>query len=221
MSCKGSYKYYSQQDSFDTDKILCCMIDSDLLIAYGAAYKNVVANETIFEEGAECHFYYQLEGGSIKWVNIDDTGTEFIHIMVVPGECVGEMSLFDKQPYAASAIAETKSIILRLHAPSFQKLISENPEILLLFTKLMAQRLRYKFLMSKEIAFHKPEQTISSLLNHFKKSNLHFCNDCSRLNLTRQQIADMTGMRVETVIRTIRSMHIRGKLKIEKGRVYC
>jgi hypothetical protein len=31
----------------------------------------------------------------------------------------------------------------------------------------------------------------------------------------------MTGLRVETVIRSIRELHEKGKLKIEKGKVFC
>ena len=197
------------------------MIDTDLLLTWGAAYKKVKAGEILFSEGSEANFYHQIEDGIIKWINVDENGTEFIHNIITSGESFGELPLFDGQPYAASAIAETDCVILRLHKSSFQQLLHENPEILFSFTKLMAQRLRYKFLISKEVASHKPEQTLSSLLTHFKKSNLHFCEDCSQLKLTRQQLASMTGMRVETVIRTMRNMHEQGKLKIEKGMVYC
>ena len=197
------------------------MIDTDLLLTWGAAYKKVKAGEILFSEGSEANFYHQIEDGIIKWINVDENGTEFIHNIITSGESFGELPLFDGQPYAASAIAETDCVILRLHKSSFQQLLHENPEILFSFTKLMAQRLRYKFLISREVASHKPEQTLSSLLTHFKKSNLHFCEDCSQLKLTRQQLASMTGMRVETVIRTMRNMHEQGKLKIEKGRVYC
>jgi CRP/FNR family transcriptional regulator, cyclic AMP receptor protein len=197
------------------------MINTDLLLTWGAAYKKVNAGEVIFREGSEANFYHQLEDGIIRWINVDENGTEFIHNIIIAGESFGELPLFDDQPYAASAIAETDSVILRLHKATFRQLLQENPAILFSFTKLMAQRLRYKFFLSKEVASHKPEQTLSSLLTHFKKSNLHFCGDCSQLKLTRQQLANMTGMRVETVIRTMRTMHEQGKLKIEKGRVYC
>jgi CRP/FNR family transcriptional regulator, cyclic AMP receptor protein len=202
-------------------KLLSKMINTDLLIAWGAAYKKVQAGEIIFSEGCEAQFYHQLESGIVKWVNIDDTGTEFIHNIITAGESFGELPLFDDQPYAACAIAETDGVILRLHKSTFRQLLHENPEILFSFTKLMAERLRYKFFISKQVAAHKPEQTLSSLLNHFKKSNTHFCNDCSQLKLTRQQLASMTGMRVETVIRTMRNMHEQGRLKIKGGKVYC
>ena len=197
------------------------MINTDLLIAWGAAYKKVQAGEIIFSEGNEAQFYHQLESGIVKWVNIDEAGTEFIHNIITDGESFGELPLFDDQPYAASAVAEVDSVILRLHKSTFSQLLHENRDILFSFTKLMAERLRYKFFISKQVAAHKPEQTLSSLLNHFKKSNTHFCNDCSQLKLTRQQLASMTGMRVETVIRTMRNMHEQGRLKIKGGKVYC
>jgi len=37
------------------------MINTDLLIAWGAAYKKVQAGEIIFSEGNEAQFYHQLE----------------------------------------------------------------------------------------------------------------------------------------------------------------
>jgi CRP-like cAMP-binding protein len=71
------------------------------------------------------------------------------------------------------------------------------------------------------MANHDPEHSISALLNYFKETKKNICTKCNMVKLTRQQIADMTGLRVETVIRTIRSMHEKGDLHIKKGKVYC
>jgi CRP-like cAMP-binding protein len=40
------------------------------------------------------------------------------------------------------------------------------------------------------------------------------------VQLTRQQIADLTGLRVETVIRTIRRMHEDGILVLKGHKIY-
>jgi len=197
------------------------MIDIDTLLATGAAYKKVKAGEIIFQESAECYFYHQLVSGVVRWVNIDDEGNEFIQNMIDPGECFGELPLFDDAPYAASAIAETDAVILRLHKSSFIQLVIERPDIHFRFTKLMSERLRFKFLLLNELAHHDPEQSISTLLQYMKQNNKNVCSKCYKVNLTRQQIANMTGLRVETVIRTIRHLHEKGKLVIEKGKVYC
>ena len=197
------------------------MIDIDLLLAWGAAFKKVPKGNTIFTEGTACSFYYQLVSGRVRWMNINEEGKEFIHTIIDPGECFGELPLFDDEPYAATAIADEDSVLIRLHKPVFSQLIRENIAIHLKFSKLLAQKVRFKLILLKSLACHNPEIMISALLQYFKKENKNFCSDCNQLKLTRQQIADMTGLRVETVIRSMRNMHEKGELLINKGKVYC
>ena len=196
------------------------MIDIDTLLTWGATYKKVDAEETIFQEGSECHFYYQLVSGSVRWVNINEEGKEFIQTIIEPGECFGELPLFDDEPYAASAIANKESVVIRLNKSTFKQLLKEQPELHFQFSKLITQRLRYKFILVQELSSANPEHTITTLLNYFKKSERHICPNCNQVNLTRQQIANMTGLRVETVIRTIKQLEEKGTLKIEKGKVF-
>lgn len=197
------------------------MIDIDILLSVGAAYKKVAAGDIIFREGNPCCFYNQLVSGSVRWVNVDEEGNEFIQNMIEAGECFGEMPLFDDQPYAATAVAETDVVVIRLHKSEFHQLIMDRQDIHFAFSKLMAERIRFKFMLLKEIASHCPQQSISSLLAYMKKHKKNFCPACNKVKLTRQQIASMTGLRVETVIRTIRVLHEKGELTIEKGKVYC
>ncbi len=197
------------------------MVDIDILLTMGAAYKKVAAGEIIFREGATACFYYQLVSGSVRWTNIDDDGKEFIQNMIGPGECFGELPLFDGEPFAASAVAETDAVIIRLHISSFHQLVLERPEIHFEFTKLLSQRLRFKFMLLKELSNHNPEHSIVSLLNYLKQNKKNICSKCNKINLTRQHIANMTGLRVETVIRTMRHLHDKGQLLIQKGKVYC
>lgn len=197
------------------------MIDIDTLLAWGAAFKKLKAGEVIFNEGAESQFYYQLVSGSVRWVNINEEGKEFLQVMIEPGECFGELPLFDDKPFAATTIANEDAVIIRLHKSTFLQLIKENPEIHFAFSRLLTERLRFKFFILKEMANHNPENSISTLLSYFKQNKKNICPKCNQVKLTRQQIADMTGLRVETVIRTIKNLQSKGQLVIEKGKVYC
>lgn len=142
------------------------MIDIETLLDLGAIHKNISANEMIFEEGTECHFYYQLVSGSVRWVNISKEGKEFVQDMIEPGECFGEFPLFDEGTYAASVIANTDSVILRLNKQNFQQLMKDEPAIHFAFTKLLVERLRFRFLLSKNLAGNKPSEKICSLLTY-------------------------------------------------------
>lgn len=196
------------------------MIEIDTLLAWGASYKKVAAGEVIFLEDTHACFYCQLVEGSVRWVNIDESGIEFIQYMVDPGESFGELPLFDNEPYAATAIADKDSVIIRLHRSAFIQLLKENPDIHFAFSTLLAQRVRFKLFILKEMAHQNPEHRISTLLDYFKNSKRNICSKCNQLKLTRQQLANMTGLRVETVIRTMRNMHEAGKLRIDRGKVY-
>ena len=197
------------------------MIDIDLLLVWGAAFKKATKGSTIFSEGTTCSFYYQLVSGQVRWMNINEEGKEFIYTIIEPGESFGELPLFDDEPYAATAITDEDSVVIRLHKPVFAQLLRENMALHFKFSKLLAQQIRFKLILLKLLACHDPETMISALLQHFKKEHKNFCGDCNQLKLTRQQIADMTGLRVETVIRSMRHMHEKGELLITKGKVYC
>lgn len=196
------------------------IIDIDTLLAWGAIYKQVSAGEVVFSEGQDCYYYYQVVSGSIRWVNIDEEGREYIQTIIEPGESFGEMPLFDDEPYAASAIAEEDSIIIKLRKQVFLQLVKENPDIHFALSRIMAKRIRFRFILLKSIAYHAPETRVSALLEYLKKEKKNFCSVCNQVKLTRQQIADMTGLRVETVIRVMRHMHDKGAIRIEKGKVY-
>lgn len=197
------------------------IIDEDLLLTWGATYKKVSKDEIIFHEGSTGFYYHQLIKGKVKWYNIDEEGKEFLQCLIGEGESFGELPLLDDGPYVSSAAAVEDSILLRLRKEIFLQLLRGNPQIHFRFTRLMTERLRSKFIFLKELTHTDPERKIITVLNHYKENIEIACNGKIKIDLTRQQIANMTGLRVETVIRTIRSLHENGQLIIEKGKVFC
>ena len=141
-------------------------------------------------------------------------------VMVKSGECFGEFPLFDDGLYAATAISDRATAIYRLPKESFIQLLNEHPNIHFKFSRLLVQRLRFKFMILDEFSHQDPEHLIFSLLNYFRQSKKNICPETHLVKLTRQQIADMTALRVETVIRTMRQMHTTGKIQIHRGRVF-
>lgn len=196
------------------------MIDIDILLTWGATYKKLAPEEILFKEGTACNFYYQVVSGQMRWVNINEDGKEYLQTLTEPGECIGELPLFDGGFFAATAIANKETHVLRLHQSVFQQLLISQPDIHFSFSRLLTQRLRFKFFLLKEVASHNPENIITALLKYLKEKGDHVCPVCNQLKLTRKQIAEMTGLRVETVIRVMRHLNEKGFLQIQKGKVY-
>jgi CRP-like cAMP-binding protein len=188
---------------------------------YGAVTKSFDKNEIIFEEGKLPTHYYQVVSGEIKMSNYNDGGREFIQGIFYKGQSFGEPPLFLNEKYPANAIAVANSQVFLLPKINFMKLLEENPTISIKIIENLAQRLYYKSVMAAEISTHEPEHRVLKLIDHgivyfnFKKDANGYL-----INFTRQQIGDLTGMRVETVIRAIKVLEKKGELKIINRKVY-
>lgn len=197
------------------------MIASELLEKYDTIRKTIDKNEILFEEGNLPTHYYQIISGEIKMSNYNDDGREFIQGIFYKDQSFGEPPLFLNQKYPANAIAVENTEIFLLPKVIFMKLLQENPSVSINIIENLAQRLYYKSIMAAEISTHEPEHRVLKLIDHgiayfnFKKdANGHL------INFTRQQIGDLTGLRVETVIRAIKALEKKGQLKIINRKVY-
>jgi CRP/FNR family transcriptional regulator len=196
-------------------------IDTDILITWGAVYKKFYKHENVFEEGAHPKYYHQIVDGDVKMYNTNEEGKEFIQGMFKSGESFGEPPLFINEIYPSSAITCHESVIIRLHKDSFFKLLAEYPKIQESFNYLFAKRIYSKAITSREIVNNNPEHRIIAFLDSFKKSeNLDQSKTAILIPYTRQEIANFTGLRVETVIRTLIKMDECGKVSIQNRKVY-
>ncbi|SFS82895.1 Crp/Fnr family transcriptional regulator [Sphingobacterium wenxiniae] len=196
------------------------MIPVEILLEKGATYRKLDPGEVIFHEGTHASYYYQIVSGRVRWCNLLDDGREVLHKVVEPGDIFGELPLFDGEPYASSAIADTPAVLLRLRADTFHEILKENSAIHFAFSKSMVSDLRFKFMLTDIISRNCPEDIITQLIQYLNQEKKLICQECNRLMLTRQQLANMTGLRVETIIRAIKNMEKEERLSIVKGKVF-
>ena len=195
------------------------MIDEKLLLEEGATIRKYKKNQSIFYEGDKGMYYFQIAKGSIKMVSVNDTGKEFIQGIFKAGDSFGEPVLLLDEPYPATAIANEDSAILRLNKEAFISILKKYPDIHFRFSQVLAMRIYQKAIMAKEITTYGPEHRIFSVLKILKKDS-KLNGAPYKVELSRQQIADMTGLRVETVIRSIKKLQEKKLINIEKGKIY-
>lgn len=199
------------------------MIDIDVLKNYGAKEITLVKDELLFREQDQALNYFQVLSGSIKMITNSEDGQEFIQGIFKANDSFGEPPLFCSFQYPSSAKALEPTVIIKLGKENFFKLLKENFEIHLQLDKILCQRLKYKSMILSEISFYDPEHRIMSILSYLKedstkstitKNGMLRSNHTYIVPFTRQQLADMSGLRVETVIRTVKKMEGDGKLQL-------
>ncbi len=194
------------------------MIPENLLLDYGATIEKIDANEVILSEKKRADFYFQIKTGEVKMFNLNENGKEFVQGIFYDGESFGEPPLFADFKYPASASSVKVTELYKLSKSKLFELLTNNPEINLKFTKALAKRLYYKATILKEISVHPPEHRILALIDFLKSK--YGSEKLFQVELTRQQIADLTGLRVETVIRAIKQLEQDGEIKLIKRKVY-
>ncbi|WP_316815734.1 Crp/Fnr family transcriptional regulator [Pedobacter nyackensis] len=197
------------------------MIDEHLLTRFGARLASFDKGEVLFNQGELPRYYCQIHSGAIKMNNFNDEGKEFVQGLFSEGDSFGEPPLFLKDTYPANAVAIVCSKVFLLPKEKFMDLLMANPEIHLNVTTILAKRLYYKSIMASEIASQEPEHRVLKLMDYFK-TKIHKVpvGESYKVEITRQQIADLTGLRVETVIRSIKSLEKKGELVISNRKVY-
>ncbi len=196
------------------------MIDQQSLMNSGAVLKKYKRGEFLFQEGYLARYYYQVHFGEIKMNNYNEEGKEYIQGLFTKEHSFGEPPLFADFKYPANAEAIIDSEVWVLPKEKFLQLLENNPQIHYKFTSTLASRLYYKAIMVSEISTQEPEHRILRILDHFKKNSNTKENTRYKVELTRQQLADLTGLRVETVIRTIKKLEQKGELLIKDRKVY-
>lgn len=197
-------------------------IDTDTLYRYGAVEKKLNKKEHVFLEEESPRFYNLILDGEVQMYNVYEDGHIFIQEIFSKGRSFGGPPLIGNFPYPASAMALEDTVLLQLKRDSFIQLLLENPEIHLAYTRAMAEIIHYKALMAVEMSSnHNPEQRILKLLTYLKEDINELSEPFSFIvDLTRQQIADLVGLRVETVIKAIKRLEQKGALKIIDRKVY-
>ena len=193
------------------------IIEPELLTQFGATQKSLAKGEVLFTEGEVAHYYHQVASGEVRMVNLIEDGTEFIQGIFQAGHSLGEPPLFGQFPYPASAVASQPTVVFRLAYPALVELLRQHFDIHQRFLAALAKRLQYKSMQAREMSSFPADHQLLTLLTYFKQqagSPLAYL-----VPLTRQELADLTGLRVETVIRTVKQLEQAGKLTLRDGKI--
>jgi CRP/FNR family transcriptional regulator, cyclic AMP receptor protein len=195
------------------------VIPIELFQTYKARLVTVRKDHLLIEEGEPAQDFLQVEEGQIKMYIMNPDGQEFTQGLFNPGESFGEPALLGGFPYPSSAIAMVDSKVWRLPKAEFLHLLKDNFEIHLKLDQVLCKRLQYKSMILTEVSSYDPEHRLLTVMKYYKKEQKPDPKAKVIIPFTRQQLADMTGLRVETVIRAVKKMEKEGKLSLEGHKI--
>ena len=194
-------------------------MNTDILLAYGAVVNRLKKNTMVYRQDEKARFYFQVLEGEVKTYNLSQTSKEYLHGLFGPGESFGEPSFFLDEPYPANALTTKDSVIIKVNRDVFHQILQDHPEIQMHLLRNFAQKLYDKSMAARMLNQSSPEDRIMDFLMYYKKKT---SKSTQRIQVpfTRQELASQTGLRIETVIRTLRKLSESGKVEIIEHKVY-
>ncbi|MFC0343207.1 Crp/Fnr family transcriptional regulator [Epilithonimonas hispanica] len=196
------------------------IIPEELLINYGATIETYRKKDVIFSEFETPKNYYQIVSGNIKLNHYNEEGRELIFAILNEGMSVCEMLLFIDHTFPVNAVVFEDATVLRLSKQKFLKMLDDHPKVAKDINNFLAERLYQKYIMLENNSSLYANVRIKGVLDYHKSFSADKNQYSFQMPLTRQQLAAMTGLRVETVIRHIKTFEKEGVVKIIKGKIY-
>ncbi|WP_018676379.1 cyclic nucleotide-binding domain-containing protein [Riemerella columbina] len=192
-------------------------LDDYFLEKTQSTIKEYDKGDIIVNEGVISNYFFYLKDGELAVYNFTDEGKEFLQHKVNEASLFGEPAVLLEKPFPGSVkVTSHKASVIKIERNTFINFLMEHPERCIEFTKRIATKAIIKSNILKNVMFQNPEDRILGLFENYKKGKTKEM----KINLTRNEMAQMLGLRIETVIRTIKKMEHKGVLKIKNGKVF-
>lgn len=190
----------------DLDEKFCQRIETS------GIKKTFVENEQIFSEGENADFLPIVCNGTVKMVRFPEPGKELILGFFGEGEVFAIAPALDGKKFPATAIAIEKTQLLLLPRPAFLSLMKESSEFSAFLTARMCGLLRDRTSTVQILAMSSADHRVANVL--LKMADNCNANCPLQIPFRRQEIAEMSGLTIESAIRSVRKLEKRGYLKI-------
>lgn len=202
--------FFSELQENDLEQILKISIE-----------RNYKKNMIIFMEGEPGEAFYYIRSGKVKVFRTYEDGKEHIIHIFGAGDVFGEATLFSNIPYPACALVYEDSVIGIIKNSDLENLIRCNSELALKIIKILAGKLVFTQHKIKDLAFNDVfARTAAQLLKLAKDYGVKVENGIAiDIQVSRQDLADMTGTSRETISRAISKFKKENSILEDKDRI--
>lgn len=186
-------------------------------LAERSQFATVHAGDYIMFEGDRSERSFVLLSGRFAMAKTSVAGKELVVELLGPGDFFGLVLALEKLPAQLSARAQTDSEVLWIQTFALLKVMRDNPILYKGFAENLSLRLHLSHSISHGLAHDSVKVRIAALLLSLVAKFARVGRAPSApvvIDITRQQIADLTGTTPESAIRMTREMQSEGLINV-------
>lgn len=181
-------------------------------------YRN---RDTMFHQRDSSCDFFVIQSGKVRIVTINEMGIESCLRVLGPGDVMGELSAFDKEPRSASAQAIGLCTIFVMRHNDFAAYMSNMPDLTVSFIQVLLDKLRWTTRFSHSLAKYDTEGRLLHLIIEFKE---RFGREIAAgkiyeidLPLNQTDLASMVGARREWINRLLQQLRKNRLITYSRG----
>lgn len=190
--------------------LICC--------SYGfSRMQSLEAGAVLFRAGSARTHFFVLRQGQVKLMMLGTDGREQIIGLAVPGQLLGVTTLEDPV-YPCTAETLTQSSVCRIAYHKLVNVLETNPRVSLRLVRLLNQELKRTRALIHTLGCKTAVEKVASFILSLKPAGSQAETDLA-LPLSRDEIASLLGLTVETVSRVMADFRRRRIIDAPRGRI--
>jgi len=187
------------------------------LINQGRFQVNYRAGEIIFKQGTPSPHFVCVTSGLAK-LYIEGYGKNLILALVKPVDYIFGPGIYvdNRHHYSASAVEDSTACLVDVNI--FKKLIRENPDFADEFIRRVSLQAIFNFEQVISLTQKQMHGRIADAL--FYLSDKIYCANPFEMTISRQDLADLSGMSKESAIRILKEFKEEGILTVDGGLIH-
>lgn len=175
--------------------------------------------QMVYTHGHRPAYLYFVVKGKIKSFRMNDDGKELITAIYKEGDFLGYTALLEETTYADNAEAMEDSEVMLIPKSDFTNLLNSDAHIAKRFIQLLSHNLVEREEQLLNLAYNSLRKRVANGLLHvydkFKKS----ASDKPKLEIPREDLAQIVGTATESLIRTLSDFKSEKLIEINEGKI--
>lgn len=178
--------------------------------------RKIKKKQALYYEGDKVTGIYLIHKGKIKTTKTADDGRELTTAIYDTDQFVGTNVLFSNESYIDNAIALEDCSISFFPIQELEKLITQYPDVAGKFIRILSNEVCDKEEQLLQMAYYSVRKRIAESLLSYHKQH---CPNNENINLTRYELANLSGTAPETVSRTLTDFENEGLINKKRNEI--
>ncbi len=175
--------------------------------------------QNVYTQGHRPTCLFFVSKGKIKTFRINDDGKELITAIYKDGDFMGYTALLEESVYQDNAEALEDAEVLIIPKSDFLAVVNSDGHVARKFIKILSANLVEKEEQLLNLAYNSLRKRVANGLLHVYEKFKSTPGDKPRLEMSREDLAQVVGTATESLIRTLSDFKSEKLIEIKEGKI--